>query len=264
MAIQDAFRGRTEQVGFWLAIGHPTSAEIASQYGFDFIVIDGEHTDNSFETIASLVRAVEASDGNTVPLVRVSWNDPAEIKRVLDLGARGILVPMVESVSEARAAVEATRFPPDGRRGVSGSRAAGWGADLDAYLTSANDEIATIVQIESEQGVTNAADIANVDGIHGFFIGPVDLSTSLGVYGEWESERFTSAIDDVITAAHDAGISVGTLVGNPSQISTRLEWGVDYIVVGTDKSTLATGIQDAYRTYETAQSAEESSQSNSS
>lgn len=256
MTIQNAFRSRTQQAGFWLAIGHPTSAEIASQYGFDFIVIDGEHTDSSFETIASLVRAIEASDGQTVPLVRVSWNDPAEIKRVLDLGARGILVPMVESVEEARQAVEAMRFPPDGRRGVSGSRAAKWGADLDAYLTSANEEIATIVQIESEAGVTNAAEIAEVDGIHGLFIGPVDLSTSLGVYAEWESERFRDAIDEVITAAHAAGISVGTLVGAPSQIPTRLEWGVDYIVVGTDKSTLASGIEDAVSTYETAESSE--------
>ncbi len=256
MAIQDAFRTRTQQVGFWLSIGHPTSAEIASQFGFDFIVIDGEHTDNSYETIASLVRGIEASEGESVPLVRVSWNDPAEIKRVLDLGARGVLVPMIETAEEARNLVESTRFPPDGRRGVSGSRAAKWGTDLDSYLPSANMELATIVQIESELGVKNAADITHVDGIHGVFIGPVDLSTSLGVYGEWESERFKDAIDEIITAAHDAGISVGTLVGDPSQIPTRLDWGVDYIVAGTDKSTLASGIGEAVSTYETARSSE--------
>lgn len=252
MAIQDAFSNREEQVGFWIAIGHPTSAEITSQFDFDFVVIDGEHTDSSFETIASLVRAVEASSGTAAPLVRVSWNDPAEIKRVLDLGARGILVPMVESAENARDVVDAVRFPPAGHRGVAGSRAAGWGAELDSYLTSANHDLATIAQIESEAGVENAMEIASVDGIHGLFIGPVDLSASLGVYGEWESDRFTAAVETVVRAAHSADISVGTLVGSPDQISSRLEWEVDFMVVGTDKSTLRSGIQTAYTAYEDA------------
>lgn len=252
MAVQDAFTSREAQVGFWIAIGHPTSAEIISQLPFDFVVIDGEHTDSSYETIASQVRAVEAATRDIPPLVRVSWNDPAEIKRVLDLGARGILVPMVESADVARQVVDAARFPPEGHRGVAGSRAAGWGSDLDTYLTTANEEIAVIAQIESEAGVENADAIAAVDGIHGMFIGPVDLSASLGVYGQWTSDRFTTAIEDIISAGHSEGISVGTLVGSPDQIPDRLEWGVDFMVAGSDKATLRSGVQTAFDAYQTA------------
>lgn len=219
-------------------------------------MIDGEHNDSSFETLTSMVRAIEATNNSIVPLVRVSWNDAAEIKRVLDLGARGIVVPMVETAVEAEQAVDAMRFPPAGQRGVSGSRAAGWGAELDAYLEVANEELVTIVQIESQTAVENVSEIVAVDGVDGVFIGPVDLSTSLGVYGEWESPRFIEAIQRIITQAHAAGVSVGTLVGAPDQIPDRLEWGVDFIAVGTDKSTLGNGIQRAYEQYEAAKKPE--------
>ncbi|MFB6092636.1 MAG: HpcH/HpaI aldolase/citrate lyase family protein [Haloquadratum sp.] len=225
--------------GCWLSIGHPASAELLAGVGFDFAVLDGEHTEMTLEALATVVRAVEAAGTDTVPIVRVASNDPTEVKRVLDLGPAGVMVPAVETAGEAERAVDACTYRPQGRRGVAGYRAADYGASLEEYVESASEEVLTIVQVESARGVENVEEIAAVDGVDALFIGPVDLSASLGVFGEYTAEPFCEAVDRIVAAADEAGCPVGTLATSREQVAARDDWGVDFLAMGPDLAFLA-------------------------
>lgn len=243
-------RTRKPVAGCWLSIGHPASAELLAGVGYDFAVLDGEHTEMTLEALATVLRAVEAAGTDTVPIVRVASNDPTEIKRVLDLGPVGVMVPAVETVEEAERAVEACIYPPHGRRGVAGYRAADYGANLETYMESANEEILSIVQIESKTGVQNAEDIAAVEGVDALFIGPADLSASLGAFGEYSSGTVRDAVDRIVAAADTTDCPVGTLATSRKEIELRDEWGVDYLAMGPDLALLAESASDyldAYR-----------------
>ena len=243
-----ALRSGESVVGNWISIGHPKVAEVNGVVGFDFALIDTEHSTTSLETVEDLVRALQYGS-SPAPIVRVGWNDPVEIKRVLDIGVAGIMVPMVDTVAEAEAAVRAMRYPPEGIRGVAGGRAAGYGSDIEEYLTAANDELLTIVQIESEEAVENAAGIAEVEGIDALFVGPSDLSTSLGDRGDWESEALREAIERVIDAAGAANTPVGSLAFSAADVERWIDLGFDYLIVGTDTRYLircATELKDAF------------------
>ena len=150
----------TTPVGAWSTVGHPAVADILADEAFDFVVLDGEHSENTIEDLADGVRAVEASDGDADPVVRVGSSDAAEIRRVLDLGVAGLIVPQVESIEEARDAVEAAHYPPDGVRGVAAARAANYGRSFESYVAGADP--LTVVQVESEAAVENAGAIAAV------------------------------------------------------------------------------------------------------
>jgi 2-keto-3-deoxy-L-rhamnonate aldolase RhmA len=234
--------------GQWLSIAHPTVAEICGRDA-DFVVVDTEHAPTDLESLADAVRAVEAV-GDAAALARVAWNDPVRIKRVLDTGVAGVLVPMVETADEARDAVEAVRYPPDGVRGIAGSRANDYGRDLDAAVESAGNDLVTIPQVETERAVDNAADIAAVDGIDALLVGPADLTASLGIFGEYDSERFESVVADVLDAAHEHDTPVGTLATTPDEIRLWADYGYDYQIVGVDAGYLASGVAEARRTYE--------------
>lgn len=236
----DRLRNRQPVVGTWISIGHPAVAEIAGRMGYDFGLIDTEHTTISLETLQSMVHALEATDGTTSPVARVPWNDDVRIKRVLDTGVSGIQVPMIETRRAAEEAVAATRYPPEGNRGIAGSRAAGYGLDLEEYVTGANDRIAVVLQIETERGVENSGAIADVDGVAALFVGPADLSADLGIFGEWDTERFNDALDDVVEAAHAADTAVGTLALQPEDVSDRIEQGFDFVIAGKDTANLTT------------------------
>lgn len=225
----------------WVSLGHPAVSEIIAAQGFDAILIDLEHTDLSLADVANHIRAIEATAGPTVPIVRVPWNDPVWIKRVLDLGPAGILVPMIETAEEARAAVRATRYPPDGVRGVAGSRATDYGERFGSYVASANENIAVILQTETERSIENAGAIAAVDGVDGVFIGPSDLSKGLGAFGDWDDEAFLTAVSEIVAAGHEAGTSVGTLAVTDEQIETRVHWDVDFVFCGTDSTFVRQG-----------------------
>lgn len=240
MTLKQKFKNGTNVVSAWLSVGHPAVAEVTAAQGFDFVLIDTEHTAMGLETVENMSRGVDATEGETETVVRVPSNDPVRIKRVLDIGVAGVMVPMVESAAEARDVVEATRYPPKGIRGVASGRATEYGDDFQAYVETANDAIVTIVQIENERGIDNAAAIAAVDGIDAIFVGPADLSANLGIFAEWENDRLDAAIQQVIDAGKSAGVPVGTLVIAPEDIEMRLEQGFDYLIVGKDTSHLAT------------------------
>lgn len=239
-------------LGTWISIGHPAVGEINAALGFDFVLIDSEHTTMSLETIEELVRAVEATSDTTAPVVRVPDNDPVRIKRVLDMGVSNIMVPMMNSVEEAESLVEAVKYPPDGIRGIAASRATRYGLDFDDYVDNADDGILTIVQIETKAGLRNAEEIAAVDGIDALFVGPADLSGSLGVFGQWDSEELNAAVDRVLSAGADADIPVGTLVVQPEAIEKHVEQGFDYLIAGKDATHLVEAGKETVERYEQA------------
>jgi 2-dehydro-3-deoxyglucarate aldolase/4-hydroxy-2-oxoheptanedioate aldolase len=256
MTLKQKFEDGRNVVSAWLSIGHPAVAEVTAAQGFDFVLIDTEHTSMSLETVENMSRGVDASDGETEAIVRVPSTDPVQIKRVLDIGVAGVMVPMVETAAEAREIVEATRYPPEGIRGIASGRATEYGDDFQEYVKSANDSIVTIVQIESERGLGNAADIAAVDGIDAVFVGPADLSANLGIFAEWENDQLIDAIETVIQAGDRADVPVGTLVIDSDDITMRVEQGFDFLIVGKDTNHLATANASIRQQYEAAHSTE--------
>lgn len=232
-----------DTVGTWTSLSDPAVAEIAADAGFDFVVVDTEHTPLRLESVADCLRAVDAKDGHSV--VRAPWNDPVRIKRLLDLGPDGLLVPMVDTAAEAQEAVSATRYPPEGERGVAAARAADYGRNFESYVEAEHRNLSVVLQIESADAVENAADIAAVDGVDALFVGPADLSASLGVFGEWTNEAFLEAVDRVLEAGEETGVPVGTLGTDPDEIRALGSLGFDYVVAGVDFVQLVEGQQRA-------------------
>lgn len=232
--------------GNWISIGHPAVADICSR-GFDFVVIDLEHTAIGLETLENMLRAVH---DDVAPIVRVPANDPVRMKRVLDLGAAGLMVPMVETREQAVQAVDAMQYPPSGERGVAPARASEYGRTFDDYYRRADDELATVLQIETERGAKNAAEIAAVDDVDAIIVGHGDLSASLGAFGQWESEEFTSTLDSIVTTAQDSGVPVGMLATDEESIQRWADAGVDFLLVGADISYLASGSAAARKRFD--------------
>ncbi|QLG61567.1 HpcH/HpaI aldolase family protein [Halorarum salinum] len=232
--------------GSWLSIPSAQVAEQTAAADFDFVVIDTEHASTDVGTVESMVRAVDAAEGETAPLVRVAWNDHVRIKRVLDTGAAGVMAPQVDTAAEAEAFVEATRYPPEGRRGVAAARASNYVREFEEYYGSANDAIATVAQVESAEAVGNAADVAAVDGLDSLFVGPADLSAALGAFGEYESEPFLDAVGTVLS---ESSVPVGTLATSPEEVDHWADVGFDYQIVGTDMGYLARGAAESLARY---------------
>jgi len=221
--------------GSWVVLEEPSIVELIAEYGNDFIIVDMEHSALDISTVNKMGRAMDASDGHAEMITRVPWNDHVTIKRVLDNGARGILVPWVNTVEEAEDAVEATRYPPEGIRGVGPLRPAKYGKEFDEYMErAAEEDPIVIVQIETAEAVDNVEDIAAVDGIDGIFIGPGDLAVSLGTYGSDETEPFDDAVDRIVSAAQAHDVVVGTVVGDVDDISVWLDRGIDFLANGSD------------------------------
>ncbi|MBP1985591.1 HpcH/HpaI aldolase family protein [Halolamina salifodinae] len=249
MELREKLAADEAPIGSWVSLGSTAAAEVAGGLGFDFVVADTEHTPLSVESAGELVRAVDAA-GDTDTVVRVPENDTTEVKRALDLGAAGVMAPNIESAGAAEALVSATRYPPEGVRGVAGSRANDYGTHTKAYFENANESIAVIPQIESAAGVEHADEIAAVDGVDTLFVGPADLSASLGCFGEYDDPTFLDALDRVFAAAEEAGVPVGTLATGPTEIDSWHERGFDYLIVGTDIGYLRQGAKAAKEHYE--------------
>lgn len=232
-----------DAVGTWCSLADPAVAEIAAGGDVDFAVVDTEHAPMGLETVADCLRAVAARDCQS--MVRVPWNDPVRIKRLLDLGPDGLLVPMVDDAAAARDAVAATRYPPEGVRGVAAARAADYGRGFESYVESGHRDLSVLVQIEREAGVENAADIAAVDGIDALFVGPADLSAALGCFPDFEAPEFLAAIESVLEAGETAGVPVGTLATTPAGIESMGEMGFDFLVAGADFTHLVAGQERA-------------------
>jgi 4-hydroxy-2-oxoheptanedioate aldolase len=230
-------------VGCFVSLGHPDVTEVLSRIGFDWILIDGEHSPIGLETMHRMRQAMNGTD--CTPIVRPAWNDPVLIKRILDIGAQGILVPWVNNKEEAIAAVRACKYPPEGIRG-RGARRASIG-DPD-YGKTANDEVMVTVQIETREAVDNIEEILRVDGIDACFIGPYDLSSNLlgRVPPEYDNPEYMGAIDKVIEKSKKAGKPAGFYC-NKDNITWALEKGFTYNTVGEADAFLDYGAKAALK-----------------
>jgi 4-hydroxy-2-oxoheptanedioate aldolase len=233
--VKEQLRTGEVSIGTFMALGSPLGAEQLTHLGFDWLVIDQEHGAIDATLLQSLLQAI--SLGDSVPLVRVPWNRGDWIKRALDAGAYGVVVPMVNSAEEAEQAVKACKYPPDGFRSVGGTRPRLYGgAD---YVARANDEIAVIVQIEHVDAVRNARQILSVPGIDAYFIGPSDLSASLGVRDTWNPDfpAYWEALEAVRRVARELGVPGGihTSGGGAAEM---IALGYQFIAVGFDTSFL--------------------------
>ncbi|MBX0294092.1 HpcH/HpaI aldolase family protein [Haloarcula nitratireducens] len=250
--IKRAIEAFDQPLGTWLSIGHPTVAEAAAGLDVDFVLVDMEHTTMCLETVEGMARGVDAAEGDTDTVVRVPWNDPVRLKRIVDIGVAGVMAPMIGTAEEARTLVRALRYPPDGIRGIAGSRATGYGRNFEEYVQTANGSILTVAQIETQQGLDNVAEIARVDGIDALFVGPADLSAALDLFGEWHSEEFDHALEAVVRAGNAADVPVGTLTVDVRDVPKRVAQGFDFLIAGKDVSLLMDGIETAIDEYDEA------------
>ena len=250
--VKETLEDGDNPLGTWISVGHPTVAEVAAGSDVEFLLVDMEHTTMSLETVEDMARAVDAAGNETAMVVRVPWNDPVRLKRVVDIGVAGVMVPMVSTVEEATDLVEAIRYPPEGIRGIAGSRATDYGRNFEEYVTSANGSILTIAQIETEAGLENAADIAAVDGIDALFVGPADLSGSLDLFAQWHTDTFRDAMAAVVEAGAAADTPVGTLTTSVDDVSDRIDQGFDFLIAGKDTALLMDGIEAAAEAYRAA------------
>lgn len=221
-------------LGSWIQIGHSISAEILAEVGFDCIVIDCEHTDIGVDGVTTLIRAMHGR--SVAPLVRVRENNTLFIRQVLDAGACGIIVPLINNADEAKRAVLASRFPPEGIRGFAYFRANNWGVDFDAYIGKANQEIVVIAMIETKQAVENIDEILMVDGIDGIFIGPCDMSGSYGVTGQVSHPLLLDAYKKISDACRKHNKAAGLHLVKPdlTQFTREIKNGFSFFVLGMD------------------------------
>jgi 4-hydroxy-2-oxoheptanedioate aldolase len=218
-------------IGMWACSGSTLVTEVAAGSGLDWLLIDMEHSANTLESTLLQLQVVAAYP--IAPVVRVPGNDTVAIKQILDLGAQNIIVPMVSSADEARAAVSATRYPPEGVRGVGSAlaRSARWNR-VDGYLQDS-------VQHETTAGVEAAAEIAAVDGVDAVFVGPSDLSASMGLLGQQTHPDVVAAVQQVFAAVKAAGKPVGVNAFDPSAADSYITAGADFVAVGADVAMLA-------------------------
>ena len=219
-------------IGCWCSLANPITTEVLGIAGFDWLLLDGEHSPNDVTTFIPQLMALK--DSASAPVVRPSWNDAVEIKRLLDAGFYNFLVPFVQSADEARRAVAATRYPPAGIRGVSVSQRSNRFGTVPDYLAGINDQITVLVQIESRAGLAAAAEITAVEGVDGVFVGPSDLAAALGHLGEPNHPDTQAAIAQVFDAAKAAGKPTGILTPVEAEARRYLDMGARFVAVGSD------------------------------
>lgn len=236
-AFKHAIRAGQQQIGLWVSLASPYSTEVVAGSGFDWLLIDGEHSPNDPPTILPQLQA--AAPYPVSCIVRPAWNDKVLIKRYLDVGAQTLLIPYVQTVAEAEAAVAAVRFPLRGVRGVAGvTRASRYGRVAD-YARRAEEELCLLVQIETREGLANLEGIAKVDGIDGIFIGPADLSAGLGHLGQIQHPEAQAAIEDAVRRIKAAGKPAGILATDEASARRYIGWGTTFTAVGLDAMVLA-------------------------
>lgn len=234
-----ALRGERRQIGLWMSLASNVAAEVVAGAGYDWVLIDMEHAPNDVNSVLAQLQ-VFANSGTTA-LVRPGWNDPVLVKRLLDIGAQGLLFPMVQSVAEAQAAIAAARYPPRGIRGVSGSTRANAYGRMRDYFTRVEDETPVLVQIETRAALERANRIAAVDGVSGVFFGPADIAADIGFLGRPMEPAVWDLIRPCAQALIAAGVPVGTLVADPDFAAGLLDEGFSFVACGSDANLLAHG-----------------------
>lgn len=230
-------RGETV-FGCWLSLGSPVSTELMGTAGFDWLLIDAEHTAYDISNLRSQLVALEASESHAV--LRVPVGETWILKQVLDLGAQSVLVPMVESAEQAREIARAVKYPPHGTRGVgyTTTRASGFGAITD-YGTTADDQICLLVQVENLKGLEALDDILAVDGIDGVFVGPADLSADMGYMGQLTHPDVMKTITETLSRIAASGKAPGILSSDKAVLDAAMEAGARFVAVGLDSALLA-------------------------
>ncbi len=237
-SFKTAIAAGRQQIGLWSSLCSNIATEIIGGSGFDWIVLDTEHAPNEIPGLLQQLQALAASL-TVEPVVRVAWNDAVTIKRVLDIGARTLLIPFVQNAEEARLAVAATRYPPQGIRGVSvGPRANRYGR-VAGYHHVAHENICVIVQIETRSACAEIEAIAAVEGVDGIFIGPSDLAADLGHLANPRHPDVQTAIADACARIRAAGKGAGMLTGDPEEACRYLAAGFTFVAMGSDAGVLA-------------------------
>lgn len=219
-------------LGATITTGSPILAELLSRVGFDWLWLETEHTTTSEQAVLAMLQATNGADVSTI--VRVPWNDATLIKRAVDAGPDGILVPQVNTAVEATAAVRAMKYPPLGERGAGLARAQAWGLAMGEYYGSANDEVVTLLMIEHILGVENIDEILAVPGVDGVMIGSLDLSGSMNLLGQTDHPDVEAATQRVLAACRRAGISCGIVALDPDQANRRIGQGFTNVIVAID------------------------------
>lgn len=239
------------QIGLWLGLADPYCAELAANAGFDWLLIDGEHAPNDLRGLLGQLQAVAPYPSQ--PVIRPVIGDTALIKQLLDIGAQTLLVPMVESAEQARELVRAMHYPPHGIRGVGSAlaRASRWNS-IPGYLDKADAQMCLLVQIENLDGLAKLDEIVAVEGVDGVFIGPADLSASMGHRGNPGHPEVQAAIEDAIVRIGKAGKAAGILSADQSLARRYLELGAKFVAVGVDTTVLMRGLQTLAATFKDA------------
>lgn len=236
-AFKAGLKAKKLQIGLWQSLCSNIASEITSDSGFDWVVLDTEHSPNEIPDLLSQLQAMEL--GTATPIIRPAWNDAVLAKRCLDIGAQTLLFPYVQNVAEAKAAVASTRYPPQGIRGVSvAARASRYGR-VPGYLGKANDEICVLVQVETRQSLDQIEAIAKVEGVDGVFIGPSDLAASLGHLGNPQHADVQAAMKNAVERLTAVGMPAGILTGNEDEARRYIDWGYLFVAVGSDVGLLA-------------------------
>ena len=248
-AFKHAIAAGKLQIGLWCSLCSNIAADIVSDSGFDWLLLDTEHSPNEIPDVLSQLQAVRS--GAATPIVRPAWNDAVLIKRVLDIGAQAVLIPYVQNVEEAKRAVAAVRYPPSGIRGVATSGRASRYGRVTGYLQNAEKEICTLVQVETRESLDQLEAIAQVDGVDGVFIGPSDLSASFGHVGNPQHPVLQKIMDSAVTRLKAVGKPAGILTGNEEEARRYIAWGYTFVAVGSDVGLLARGADTLAKKFKT-------------
>jgi 4-hydroxy-2-oxoheptanedioate aldolase len=244
-AFKSALQEGRRQLGIWSTFCSPIAAEILGKSGFDWILFDSEHSPVEIAGLLPLLQA--ANNGPAASVVRPAWNDSVLIKRILDIGAQTVLLPFVQTPEEAVRAVQSCRYPPDGRRGVSGTTRAGDFGRTSDYLKTAAEQICVLVQVETREALAQLEQIAGVSGVDGVFIGPSDLSASMGYLGNPGHAEVQAAIKAAVGPIRAAGKAAGILATSVPDAKRYLDWGYQFVACNVDVRIFVQGL-DALRT----------------
>lgn len=239
--IKDRLKTGEPLYGIFLGLAHPLASEVSAPAGFDWLLIDGEHAPNDLASIVAQVNALASHDVDV--FVRIRDRDPAHLKQLLDVGVRNFLVPVVDTVEQAQALAAATRYPPEGDRGVGmlGARATNFGRN-PGYIANANKDICLLLQIETKLSLSNMDAIMGVDGVDGVFFGPSDLSANFGHIGQGGHPEVKAAITDGIKRARKAGKAAGVMTLDDALIADYRDAGANFLSIGLDTNLLAKAV----------------------
>jgi 2-keto-3-deoxy-L-rhamnonate aldolase RhmA len=240
--------GRTV-IGSWLTLGSPAAAQIMGDSGFDFLIIDGEHTAAGLDTVQLMLQALSGTQ--TIPILRVPSNDRALIKVALDIGVKGIMVPMVNNRKDALDAVQACKYPPQGVRGIGPGRACLFGKHLREYLSSANEDVLVFIIAEHHQALAHIEEIASVPGLDAIFFGYYDFAASIGLQETLDHPSVLAAQATILRAARNAGVAAAYAAWSPAHAKELMKSGFQVLTIGGDANFVISGgqsVMDAMRT----------------